>query len=315
MYNAAYMSGISLHKLSKSTSIFIFFTTVYALFVVLLPSGSVSQASLGLRDAKYDLLLIALRLPLIVLLGLMYFAYRRLNKYSVSIADTPEGEHFITITKGLGCIVWGMLATTLIGALLGAYANIHADFRNTSLIIINYMYLLLSLVAFSYISSGVHRITRKAHIIFQTNHLKILMLGLVFLGVVFCYLISTRLDGNAAGNSNAYFLPNWLVWGTVVIPYLYAWFLGVFAAMELLIIAKSTQGIIYRRALQYLAFGLVGVILAMVLLQYFRSVVPRTGKLALGSTLFFVYGIYLLGALGAISICKGAQRLQRIEDV
>lgn len=303
-------------NLSGATKLFIAVATLYAVLVFFLPTNTASKASIGLSEVQYEFMLLGLRLPIILLLSLMFYAYRRMHRYSQSIADTPEGDHFATITKGLLLLVSGLLVISIFSAFINAYANTHPSFRGTSLIITNYLYLILSLVSLSYISSGAHRLTRTSNLMFKTKHLRVLMAVLVFFGVVFCYLISSRLQGSTAMNSfNAYYLPNILVWGTIVMPYLYAWFLGLFAAMELLLIARNTTGIIYRRALQYVAVGLVTLILSMVLLQYFRSVVPRTGRLSLGFTLFMVYGIYLFGSIGSLSIGRGAKRLQRIEEV
>jgi hypothetical protein len=288
---------------------------IYSALVFVLPTNTTSQASLGLSNLQYTFLILVLRLPLIILLALIFYAYRRMHHYSVSISDTPEGRHFATITKGLGWLVWGLLVITIGTALTNAYANVDPAFRITVLIIINYAYVLLTLVVFGLVSAGAHRLIRSIHLTFTTRHIRLLMFVLVLFGVMFCYLISIRLQGNDPLNTfNAYYVPNIVVWGTIVVPYLYAWFLGLFAAIELMIMARNTPGIIYRRALQYFALGLATLVLSMVVMQYFRSVVPRTGSLSIYVTLSLVYMIYLLAALGSIMITRGAHRLQKIED-
>lgn len=316
MYNAAHMSKPVTKRLSLSTKIFIAAAVIYGALVFLLPTNAATQANLGLSDAQYSLMLLLLRLPLILLASLMFYAYRRMHTYTQSIKDTPEGKHFGAITRGLAVMVWGILGFSILSAFMNSYANVNPDFRSTSLIITNYLYVIMTITSLSLISAGAHQLAHNAKAVLSIGHLRALVLLFVFFGVTFCFLISGRLQGSEAFNSfNAYYLPNILVWSTIVIPYLYAWFLGVFAAMELLLVARSTSGIIYRRALQYVAVGLVTFIAAMVVLQYFRSVIPRTGQLRLGFTLFFAYGIYLLGAISALVIARGAKRLQRIEEI
>jgi hypothetical protein len=302
--------------LSRGTQLFIVMTILYGLFAFILPASPVTKATYQINDEAYHALLFVVRLPIILTWCVAYFGFSRLTAYARQIKDTPEGKGFLSIARGMGWVAWGMIMPAFISSLLNAVANVHHGFLSTALIITNYLYVFASVVAFSYIAIGTHTLVHQSKVKIGIKHIQILVAILVAMGVLFGALISARLHGHSMGDSfNAFYLPNWLVWTTIVAPYLYAWFMGTFAALELVLIARRTSGIIYKQALQLLAIGLILIIWAFCSLQYFRSIVPRTGHLTIGSSLITVYIIYGVSIAGTIALVSGVQRLKRIEDI
>jgi len=307
---------ISLNSVSRSTKIFIALAFFYAALTFILPANATTKANYRLDDAQYQYLLFIVKLPIIAVWSLAFYSYRRLANYAQSIKDTSEGKDFTTIAKGMSWIAWGLPIPAVISSLLSALANAQADFRAVSAVIGGYLAVAVSLVAFHYFSSGTHSLVRRADVEVKIKHIRILVGALIAIGLVFVVLIFSKLHSTNLGDSfNSFYLPNWLVWSTIVGPYLYAWFLGVFAVMEFILIARQTSGVIYRQALQLLAVGLVLIILSLCALQYFRAVIPRSGHLTIGAALITTYGIYAVNALGSVVLAVGAKRLQRIEDI
>jgi hypothetical protein len=301
---------------SKSTKIFIALLVFWLASAFFLPANRTTMALYDITAAQYSYLLFLVRLPIAIVWISVFYSYRMLHSYAVSLKDTPEGEEFNALRRGLLWMAWGFPIPAIASVLLHSIANQQDTFYSTALIISNYLYLVFSLVAFSYICGGGHRLATRSRVILATKHIRTLIAGLIVLGVLFCILITARLtDPETLANSmNAYHLPNVLVWVTIVMPYLYAWFVGLFAAMEIMLVARRSKGIIYRQGLQLLAIGLVTVIVSMCMLQYFRSVVPRTGYLTLGGTLVTTYVINFLTGVGSVLVALGARRLKRIED-
>jgi hypothetical protein len=234
----------------------------------------------------------------------------------VLFRSTSEGKDFAIIAKGMAWIAWGLPIPAIISSMLNALTNAHASFMTVSVVLSGYLSVIVSLAAFHFFSQGTHSLVRRSSVEIKITHIRALVGVLIAVGVVFAVLIFSKLNGTRLGDSfNSFYLPNWLVWSTIVAPYMYAWFLGVFAAMELLLIGKQTSGIIYRQALQMLAAGLIIVILSLCALQYFRAVIPRSGHLTIGATLITVYAIYAVNVCGSVLLAIGAKRLQRIEDI
>ena len=94
---------------------------------------------------------------------------------------------------------------------------------------------------------------------------------------------------------------------SVIIPYLYAWFIGLLAAYEILQFSVNTPGLLYRRALLYLVTGLVAVIVSSIALQYINSVVlPRTGDLLFNYKLLLTLVVRVVSGIGFFVMAIGA---------
>ena len=107
----------------------------------------------------------------------------------------------------------------------------------------------------------------------------------------------------------------WLILLTIIIPYLYAWFMGLFAAYEIFLYSKQTKGLLYRRALTFLSGGFVITIISSVILQYVQSDTTRIRRISFNWLFVGIYLLLLIYASGFLLIGKGAQRLKRIEEV
>lgn len=301
---------------SSTTFLFTTLLVAYSVFTFILPASNITKAMYGLTDNEYSYLLFILRIPILLTWLLAFYSYRHLRQYAKTIADTPEGNDFSKIATGIGWIAWGYAVPAVIRTLLYAYANQYPSFLSTALIITNYMYVIVSLVAFMYISGGAHKLARANNLHLSTTQIRLAIAIISLLGILFCVLIASNLTMTSMFDSyNAYYLPNWLIWLTIVLPYVFAWTSGLFAALEIMAIAQQTKGVIYRRALFLLSVGIVLMVVSLCAAQYFRTIVPRTGHLTIGIPLWTTYFIYLLGSIGSIVLAVGALKLKRIEEV
>jgi hypothetical protein len=134
--------------------------------------------------------------------------------------------------------------------------------------------------------------------------------------VLYCYLTFRQFNPGSLGSThNPYFLPIWLLLLTVIIPYLYAWFVGLLAAYEITSYSQQVRGVLYKQALHLLVGGLVAVIAGSILLQYISSVDPSPGHLVLDYRLLLVVLFRIVIGIGFVLIAAGANRLKRIEEV
>lgn len=289
------------------------------LFIALtfiLPTNQKALATYHLTEVQYQYLLLIIKVPLIAAWSIAFYSYRRLREYASQIKDAPEGNDYAAIATGTGWLAWGFALPPVAGTFLSQIAQSHPSFTAVAVSFNSYMYLLVTVVALSFISTGIHKLARRSSVNFEMRQIRYIVAVLVALSVAFCSLIASRLHGTSLGDSfNAFYLPNIIVWTTIVIPYLYAWCLGIIGAFELIIFARQTTGIIYKQALRYLAIGLVIIIMSMISLQYFRAFIPRTGNLAINGALIMAYVIYASNAIGSVLLAIGVKRLKRIEDI
>jgi hypothetical protein len=141
---------------------------------------------------------------------------------------------------------------------------------------------------------------------------RLLTLAFIIMGVAYCYFVVKHgLDAD----TSPYYMPLAVLLATVVIPYLYAWMLGLLAALDIDAYAGNVSGLLYRKALQLFSCGLVTVVASSVLLQYVNSASTERLRLVLGGVLVIRYLLYAAMAGGFALIAHSAKELQQIEKI
>lgn len=303
-------------RTSSALRSYIWLTGLFFLLIITLPANHLTMQQYKLSAVQYHTLLLLVELPLVAVWFAAFYGYAKLEQYATAIRDTPEGPAFQQLANGCKWLAWGLPIPSLLTLLLGAIANNHASFHATTIIIGNYAGLIFPLIAFGFISESGRELIQRAKLNFTATTAKNIQFIFVVLGVIYCYLIFRHLDLHSiAATNNQYFLPVWLLVLTLIIPYLYAWFIGLLAAYDILLIARTAKGIFYQQALRLLASGLAVVIATLIAVQYIRSVLPRSGHLSVSATFILVYAIYAATAAGFILMAAGANRLKKIEEI
>jgi hypothetical protein len=303
-------------KLATALKQYFVLASIYLVLVLLLPANKIAQHNYHLTSVAYHVLLFVVVLPLIGIWFGSFYGYTRLRQYSDAVTDTPEGHDFSKLSTGFTWLAWGSVIAALSSIILGAIANNQPSFLASSIIISNYLSLVVPLVAYSYISTGARGLNIRAKVSITGQGAKTLILFFMFIGVAYCYVTFRYLDLHSVGsNNNPYYLPAWLMILTVIIPFLYTWFIGLLAAYEIYLYSKNIQGILYQRAMRLLSGGVISVIASSIAVQYLRSAVPRMGHLSLNSVLLITYVAYIFMAIGYVLISLGARQLRKIEEV
>jgi len=291
--------------------------TLYLLLGLLLPASSVDMQNYGLSAREYHVLRFVLALPLALVWFTAFYGYARLKEYAAVMDNTAESRGFQQLARGVHWLAWGLALPSVLSLVLNnGIANAHPNLHEAAVISINYITLALTLVGLVITSNATHELALRSKRTFSAASARSLQFIFVTSGVLYCYLTFRHVDMQSlASTNNAYFLPVWLLIMTIIIPSLYAWFVGLLAAYDITLMAKQTHGLLYRHALRNLAAGLVVVIASYVAQQYLHTVVPRTGHLSLNTTLLLTYSIYICTMLGFVLMTVGAIRLKRIEEV
>jgi hypothetical protein len=142
--------------------------------------------------------------------------------------------------------------------------------------------------------------------------MRILALSFIILGVLYCYFIIRHGFDPA---TSPYHLPlGWLLM-TNVVPYFFAWILGLLAVLDIDAYAGKVTGILYRQALRILSAGLLTVIVTSILIQYVNSANLQQGRFIFGAVLVMRYMLYACLAAGFGLVAHSAKKLQQIEKI
>jgi len=289
---------------------------VYAALIFLLPASQATIRAYGLSPLEYRVILFIVGLPSIVAWLAAFIGYAKLREYVSLVRKTPEGPYLDKLATGCAWLAWSLPVTIIISLLISTLGDHQASFYSASIIINNYLGLLWPLVAFSIIGAASRGLVAQAKLKFSLASIRVIMLLFLAAGISYCYLTFQRFDlSSLSSTQNPYFLPIWLMVLSVIIPYLYAWFIGLLAAYEITLFSQRTDGILYRQALRLLVLGLVVIIASSIALQYMNGIQPRIGRLMFGYHLVLASIFRLVGGGGFILLAIGATRLKKIEEI
>lgn len=303
------------HKIANFRN-FILLVMAIFVFMIFMPASPTLMEQYSLSAGQYRVLYFIVMLPFAAIWFTAAYGCMKLRQYASTISDTPEGPGMQTLSNGFCWLTWGMPIQSLLNMIVSSIANLNPGFLPAATIINNYVALFFPLIAFIYISNGARSLILQSKEQLTASMAKNIQLLFVGLGVVYCFLTFRNLDLNSLGSSeNVYFLPVWLLVLTLIVPYLYSWFIGLLAAYEIKIVAAKVKGTLYRQALQLLASGVVLIVVSQIAGSYIRSVVPRTNRVSLSLLLMFIYLFYMIIAAGFVLLAMGSKRLKKIEDI
>jgi hypothetical protein len=278
-----------------------------------------SQASLNsykVSSIDYNAASLVVAVPSIIVWFVAFLGYTKLRSYALLISTTNEGPHFDRLATGTAWLAWSLPLMSIFNRLSDGIAHRAISFHATSIILNNYFDMVLSLISFAIIGSAVHGIIMSNKRELKATKAKMIMTIFILLGISYCFLTLKAFNLRSISSTyNPYYLPAWLMIISVIIPYMYAWFVGLLAAYQLTLSAKNTKGILYRRALFYIVGGLIAIILSAIAVQYLDGVIPSNGHFVLNYKSFAVIAIRVIGGLGFITLAIGANRLKKIEEV
>lgn len=290
---------------------FIAAVLIYA-FLTLIPAPD--QEALQRFDVSATTLRL-LSLTVVVPMALIWFAafygYQTLHRYQKAVAESEDGQRLVMLTKGIFVLALSLPLTTIISSILNLYTRNRPHLEAEATIISNYIELFIPLLAFIYISKGARKLvetTKKRPSQYALNSIVFISM---FLGVAYCYLSAV-----APGSLyDSYFLTTGFFLFSIALPYMYMWFLGLFAAHELYLYSHKVKGTIYRQAWSTLSKGLATVIIVSIVLQYLTALSAQLEELSLGWLLALVYVLLLLWGASYLLVASGTKKLQMIEEV
>lgn len=290
--------------------------TVYLLLVLLLPASKATMQAHTMTEFEYRVVRLAIGLVYVIIWFAAFYGYKKLMEYATLIARTKEGAAFKQLSIGVAWLAWSFPLAIIASNILYAVSYCWEDFKPTAIIISNYLALLLPLIGFTIIGTGAHKLTQQARLRPSLFGIRTIAVLMALVGVAYCYAIFSRFNFDDTGStSNPYYLPMLVMIATVMVPYLYAWFAGLFATYEISLVGRRATGLLYRNALMLLVIGLGVVIISSIALEYMFSLQPRQGYFTIDYRLIISLFFRLLSGIGFALIALGAVRLKRIEEI
>ncbi len=289
---------------------------LYVSIALFLPASISTRSAYGLSAFEYHVVFALVAFPTLLVWLAAFVGYALLRAYARSIRNTPEGIYFDQLAGGVTWLAWSLPVGVIANLLLNFLSEHNPGLHAASIIIINYINLILPLVAFSVIANASRGLLGTLKVKITLASARVIIAGFLLLGVLYCFSTFRHFDLSSLGSTNnTYFLPVWLIVLTVTVPYLYAWFMGILAAFEIILFRRNVKGVLYQRPLGMMVGGLLLVIASSVAHQYTVSALPHLNHLVLDYRLVLTLLFRALSGAGFVLIAIGAHRLQKIEEV
>jgi hypothetical protein len=290
----------------------------YIILLVLYATGTLLAAPNKETLHRYHITSQRLRLldlTIIILYAIIWFCaiygFYNFRQYYLLIKKTKDGKPLSKVTIGIGFLAFWFPVTTVISTYAGLIVERHTSLAGTVAITENYLSLLMPILGFIFISIGARQLI---DIVKQRPSLlgiNVLVILLISIGVTYVYLVS-----NTHNRLNSiYHLSTLYILMTLVIPYIYMWFMGLLSLYEVFLYRVKIPGILYRESWRLLALGLGSLIVISIIIQYLTTVSERLDKLSLNTVLLVVYGLLILLGIAYILIALGVRNLRKIEEV
>lgn len=275
---------------------------------------------------RYDLSALQLKfimLTIVVFLAVIWYSafygFVRFKEYAVKIIDSSDGQAFNALANGLGLLAISFPVSALIAAGFGYISQINPALNPATVITERYIVLALAAIAFMWIYKGSKRLLSLTSKKFKPSFYFWLSILLVFtMGGLYAYVALTNTADSVTepiSRKAVYYLPPPLIITTYVIPYVCIWMLGLRSIAFILFFSKKSKGLVYRRALGYLAAGLSLVVSGSIATQLLTAIGNAASHWGLQLLLALVYLLVIAIAAGYLLIAVGAKKLKKIEEV
>jgi len=290
---------------------------VYLALIVLLPQDKSTVKHYHVSSGGLAALLIIIIVPYLIIWLIALIGYLRFKDYTHAIRKSKDGRALQPIGSGILWLTLWLPLSAIAASITSGYYRAHPGATATMVILNNYFNILILLGAFIQIKVGSRKLL---DVVKRTETALPQLLTILFIAFSSLYLFLVLHDparrvASHGAEVGAYYLPDWLIVTTIVIPRLVTWYLGMQAIYNIYIYSNGVKGPIYKQALANLVSGLSWLILTVVVLRCFESLSSQLSRLSLSWVVLVIYALLALISLGYVLIAKGAQSLQRIEEI
>ena len=291
--------------------LYIALVLLYAGLTFLVPPPAAALQKYHVSLLQLRLIDITVLIPYFLIWLAGFYGYDRLKNYCQHIKGSRDGKQVNLLCKGILLLVLWPALSSIAASIFDPMSRKYLAERGTFTIINEYFNLIWPLVGFILIESGARGLSELAKLRPSQRSTHVIALALIASGVLYGYLVSYAFNQSRAN----YYLPYWVVLATLVIPYIYMWFLGLLAAYQVYLYQRKVSGVVYRRSWKLLSLSIGAIIVLQILVEYANTIITKLAALSLGWYVLLIYIVLGCLAVGYILLAKGAKKLRRIEEV
>lgn len=302
----------------KNLMILLGFVASYLVMTFSIPPDPAALDKYDITSSQARLLGLTITIPIILIWGAAFYGYDRFKRYAASIRQDRDGQALDSIANGLMVLALGLPISSLTSTALSYASRTNEGLIPTAVIVNNYVSMLVALVAFAYILRGAKALAEVTGRKFLVKNRRMYDAVYVALAAAYSYAVLNsdyKTEPAPGTNQASYYLPDWLIVTTLLVPYLAAWYAGLLANAQLGFYRRNVKGTLYKSALGYLVAGIMTVVITSVIIQLFSLFGAEIADLSLGALLVVIYALIAVIAAGYLFIAMGAKRLNKLEEV
>jgi hypothetical protein len=221
------------------------------------------------------------------------------------------------LANGLMVMAIGMPVVSIASEVVSYFSATRLDLVPKAVMVSNYLSIAVSLWAFTWIFKGALGLAKIPGKKFSEVGSPLFIIPFAALSAVYVYfalISSVKSLAATATTHGTYYLPDWLIVSTVLVPLVFVWYLGLRSASFIAFYQKTVSGTIYRRALNLLSLGVVAVVLSSIIEQVLTLLSSSLSSLSTTGILVLIYALIALIGIGFLFIAQGANKLRKIEE-
>lgn len=292
---------------------------LYAALGLITPTDSQTLNKYHLSVGNAKILSLTILLPYILIWFVALYGSMHFKSYARKISGTADGKACSILADGLLVLAYSMPVAAVVTSINQYITSKHSGYWPAATIINNYVNLAFVLGAFYIMYRGARRLGMllKKYVT-ESRSSDALSLLFIVTSVAYSYLTLTNpARQHAAGSAMhaAYYLPDWLILTTIVIPYVIVLFLGLSAVWFMQQYSAHVPGVLYKKAMWFVTAGIFTTLLSIITLRILASMTAWFQSQELKSLLSILYLLLIFIGIGYWLIAKGARKLTKIEEV
>ena len=293
---------------------------VYAVLTILTPTAAQTTSRYGITPNEILLIRITFLVPYFLIWAAALFAIVNFKHYTSFLVNSTESSGFKKITTGLWFLLLTLIIPQFISVIAGYYSS-SMHLQRLTVIISNYVSIILYFCAFWQLfaaSKDLNKAIEKPNDKYITVVRPLLYCIIALLSLGYCWAIfhnPNRTISHDALVRPTYFLNDLMIVLTIIIPYVVIWLLGTLAFTNIMAFTKNVHGIIYKKAFENVASGLLSIIILSIGLQFLSQLGAFFGHASVQVILLIIYLILIGLGCAYLFIANGARKLAAIEKV
>jgi hypothetical protein len=233
--------------------------------------------------------------------------------------NIPTHNGFQYLSRGLGMLIFDLILVPMLSASRAVWGG-NENIAVLLTVMSNYLHIVIPLIAFGFLYIGSRKLALGGHYAtgIRSRLLPAFISTALFIGFfsIAVFNNTSRQVAAQTGQFATYYIPDFLIVLTVIIPLAITWMLGLQAALNTERYIHSLLLPEWRHAVVHFFNGLLAVISSAIILQGIAAFgSEQLQQVSLALILVVIYLFIILQAIGYLLIRLGAKQLHRLIKV